>query len=201
MAEIDISGIFDRVKNVLVKPKETFQEIKSERSTMQDLIVYLAIIGIPTLIGVIIGWGVVGYNLGYVFGGFGSGYRVTLPIGWAIGKGITQYVGLIVGMVILGFIINALAPTFKSKQDQMQAMKIAAYMATPALIAGILYIWVPLAILVLLASLYGLYLLYVSLPIMMGTPQDQQMTYFIVTLVLYIVIIGVVDYGVGGVFI
>ena len=188
---VDTNKIVDQVKNILLKPKETLAEVKSERPDMKDLIVYLAIVGLPTLIGVIIGYGVIG------IGGFG--YHIRVPIGSAFGVGILQYILSIVGIVIFGYIVNALAPTFSSKQDQIQAMKLVAYGATPAFVAGILYIIPTLGILVFLAGLYGLYIMYLGIPVLMETPEDKKLGYFIVSIVVYIVVMVVVNSVTGAV--
>ena len=185
ISKIDISAIIDRVKNILLKPKETLALAKAEQPSMQDLIVYLAIVAIPTLIGIIIGYGVVG------IGGFGYHFRV--PIGGAITLGILQYVLAIVGIIILGYIVNALAPTFSSKPNQIQATKLVAYTATPWLVAGILYIFPPLSILVILAGIYGLYIMYLGMPVFMETPEDKKLIYLIVSIVVYIIIMAVVS--------
>ncbi len=67
-------------------------------------------------------------------------------------------------------------------QDQTQAMKLVAYASTLGLLAGILYIIPPLAILVFLASLYGLYILYLGIPVFMETPEDKRLIYLIVSI-------------------
>ena len=61
----------------------------------------------------------------------------------------------IVGVFILSFIINALAPTFGAQQDSNKAFKVAVYSYTPAWIAGALQILPALAILGVFAALYG----------------------------------------------
>jgi hypothetical protein len=188
-SDIDAGAAFGRAKDVLLKPKETLESMRGESQSMQSIITYTAIVAIPTLIGLIIGFGVVGV------GGFG--YRIRVSFGYALTSGIVQYVFAIVGVIILGYIINALAPSFSSDKDLIQAMKVAAYGSTPGLIAGILYILPALSPLVLLAGLYGLYIMYLGLPSLLGTPEDKKVTYFVVILVVYIIISAVVG-QIGG---
>ncbi len=181
---MDITAIIDRAKNVVLSPKSTLEAAKAETPSIQDLIIYVAIVAIPTLIGIIIGYGVVG------IGTFGFHFRV--PLQWAVTWGIMQYVLSIIGVVVFGFVVNMLAPSFKSKQDQIQATKLVAYAATPGLLAGILNIFPPLSILAFLAGLYGLYILYLGIPVLMETPEDKKLIYFIVAIVVYIVIMAIV---------
>lgn len=183
---MDINAIVDRAKNVVLKPKETLEAAKAEQPSMQDLIIYVAIVAVPTLIGIIIGYGVVG------IGGFWGHFRV--PIHLALGWGILQYVLSIIGVFVFGYIVSLLAPSFSSKQDQTQAMKLVAYASTPGLLAGILYIIPPLAILVFLASLYGLYILYLGIPVFMETPEDKRLIYLIVSIVVYIIIMAIIGW-------
>ncbi|MDF2957999.1 MAG: hypothetical protein OD814_001621 [Candidatus Alkanophagales archaeon MCA70_species_1] len=138
--------------------------------------------------GVIIGYGVVGVKVGW--GMFAT--HITLPMGTAVGIGILQYALSIIGVIIFAYILNALAPSFSSEQNLMQAMKLAAYAATPGLLAGILYALPTLSILVFLISLYGLYILYLGLPVLMNTPEDKQIIYLIVAIVVYIIIMVVI---------
>ena len=181
---MDINDIVDRAKNVVLKPQETLEAAKTEQPSMQDLIIYVAIVAVPTLIGIIIGYGVVGV------GAFLTHFRV--PIHWAVTWGIMQYVLSIVGVIVFGYVVNMLAPSFSSRQDQIQATKLVAYAATPGLLAGILYIIPSLSFLVFLAGLYGLYILYLGIPVFMGTPEDKRLIYLIVAIVAYIIIMAVV---------
>ncbi len=103
-----------------------------------------------------------------------------------------QYVLSIIGVIIFGYIMNMLAPSFSSKQDEIQAIKLVAYAATPGLLAGILYILPSISFLVLLAALYGLYILYLGLPVFMETPEDKRIIYLVVAIVVYIIIMVVV---------
>ena len=72
-----------------------------------------------------------------------------------------------VSIFILSLIINALAPSFGGQKNSTQALKVAVYAFTPAWVAGALQILTPLAILGILLAFYGLYLLYLGLPVLM----------------------------------
>ena len=123
----------------------------------------------------------------------------TVPFQWAIMWGIIQYVLSIIGVIVFGFVLNMLAPSFSSRQDQIQATKLVAYAATPGLLAGILNILPQLSILAFIAGLYGLYILYLGIPVLMETPEDKRLIYLIVAIVAYIVIMAVVGAITSGV--
>jgi len=57
------------------------------------------------------------------------------------------------------------------------ALKVAAYSYTPAWLAGVLHVAPALSALMLVASLYGLYLLLVGLPVLMRCPKPQALGY------------------------
>jgi hypothetical protein len=179
---MDLMKMFNQAINVILKPKEALKKAQTEQVATIDIIIYLAIIGIPTLLGFIIGYGVIWW---------GSGGEL---LGASVGAAIAYYIVAIIGIMAFGFIFNAFAPTFKSQQNQMQAFKLVAYAATPWLLAGILYIIPTIWFLVPLAGLYGLYILYIGIPIFMGTPQDQHIPYLLVSIVIYAVIMFVVWY-------
>jgi uncharacterized membrane protein (DUF485 family) len=66
---------------------------------------------------------------------------------------------------------------------------------TPAWVAGILYIVPGLSSLVLLASLYGLYLLYLGFATpMMETPKDKVPAYLGISFVVAVVLFGVLGW-------
>ena len=182
---MDIKKTVNQAINIIIKPKETIEKLKSETVTTKDIVMYLAIIGLPTFLGIFLGYGFVGW--GY-YGGW---------IGYAFALGIIMYVLSIVGIIVFGFILNTLANNFKSKENKMQAMKLVSYAATPWLLLGIASIYPPIAIISLLGGIYGLYILYLGIPILMETPKEQQIPYFIISLIIYIVIMGVIYWLVG----
>jgi len=172
-----LQSLGERVKNVILKPKETFELVKGESVTSRDLIIgYLAILAIIPAVASLIGMSAVGYSVGWVA-------RVRVPIGNSIARMIIQYVLTIGGIYVLGLIINALAPNFSGVENNIAALKIAVYSSTPMLVAGIFYIIPALGILVFIAGLYGLYLLYVGIPIMMECPPEKSLVYTIVVIV------------------
>jgi len=187
---MDIMKIILQAKDITLNPKGALKKLKDEKITKQDLIIYLAIVAFPILIGVIIGQGVVGTSFGW--GWYAAVFRV--PLGWAVAWGIVQYIMMIIGVIVFGYVFNMLAPSFSSKQNLMQSMKLVAYALTPLLLAGILNIYPPIAILQLVALIYSLYILYMGLPIYLGTPDDKRIVYMIISIIIYAVIFFVISW-------
>lgn len=186
---MDIMEIVNQAKDIVLNPRGTLKKLKDEKITKEYLLIYLGIVAFPTLIGVIIGQGVVGISGGW--GSYSFLYRV--PIGWAVAWGIAQYVLLIIGVIVFGYVVNFLAPNFSSKANLMQSMKLVAYATTPVLLAGIFNIYPPLGIISLLALIYSLYILYIGLPIYLNTPKNEKrIVYIIVSIIIFAVIMIVI---------
>ncbi|MFW9777128.1 YIP1 family protein, partial [Brucella melitensis] len=81
------------------------------------------------------------------------------------------------GVYVLALVINALAPTFGGTQNQGQALKVAVYASTAAMLGGVFSLLPALAILGLVAALYSLYLLYLGLPLLMRSPAARAVPY------------------------
>jgi hypothetical protein len=75
-------------------------------------------------------------------------------------------------VLLLGLIINLLAPLFGGQRDFNNAFKLAVYSFTPVWIAGIFLVLPGLHFLALLGC-YGAYLLWLGLPRLTKTPEDQ----------------------------
>src|SRR5262249_56987137 len=101
---------------------------------------------------------------------------------------VVRWVFALVGAYIGAFVIEKLAPTFKSSGSTIQALKLVVYASTPVWVAGVLNLVPPLAPLILVAALYAVYLFYLGLPHLMKTPGDQVIPYMIVSALVIIVI-------------
>jgi hypothetical protein len=187
--------IVSRAQQIILKPKEEWEKIKAEKTTIAELFTSYAMIllAIPA-VAQFIGWSLIGRRIPFV-----GWYRV--GIGTGLLRAILFYVLTLVSVYVFGIIINALAPTFGSKSDATAAMKLAVYSMTPAWVAGVLYIIPLLDILVILASLYGIYILYLGFVCpMMDTPKDKVMTYMIVSIIVAVVVWIVVAVILGAIF-
>ncbi len=180
-----------RVRNILLTPNTEWPVIAEEPTdkgtVVTGYVMPLAAIG---AIAGFIGGSLVGMSLPFV-----GTYRV--PIMAGLTGAVLAFVLAIVGVFILAFIIDALAPTFGAQKDSNKAFKVAVYSYTPAWIAGALQIVPGLAILGVLAALYGLYLLYLGLPALMKAPQEKAIAYTAVVVVCAIVL-SIVVASIGG---
>lgn len=185
-------NLVDRVKNLLLSPAKEWETIKGESWTIGDLFTKYAIIlaAIPAVAGFI------GYSLFGISYGFGS-YK--LGFGTSLTWAILTYVLSLVGVYVLGFIIDLLAPSFGSTKNMVASLKVAVFSSTPGWVAGILNIFPALGILVLIASIYGLVLLYMGLERIKSVPKEKMVGYFVVVLIAAIIVYVIIGAIVGAI--
>jgi len=165
-------NIVDRIKNILITPKTEWPVIASEPAEPGQLLMtyVLPLTAIPF----------VGYLLSGLFGSMGLTYGIAM--------GLIQFLTAVIGVYIVAFVVDMLAPNFGSEKNLGRSMQLVAYSMTPGWIAGILYVLPALGLIVTVASLYGLYLMYLGLPIIKKTPQDKQVIYLVVIIVSVLVV-------------
>ena len=180
--------IINRVKEIVLKPRETWVTIKSEEDTIAGLCKdYLLILAaVPALASFLGNW-IVGYRLPFRFGPV-----IRLSFFESLIVAIIWYAMTIAGIWVMAKVVSFLAPRFGSTQDDIKGFKVSVYTYTPYLVAGILYIIPSVGNLTPLIGLYGLYLLYLGLPIVMETPKEKSLAYtitiIIVVFLIYIIV-------------
>lgn len=174
------SSLVDRAKAIILKPREEWPRIDAEPATISGLFAGYALIlaAIPPLAGLIGG-------LVFGYGALGVYFRPS--IGSAISMAIVQYVLSLVGVAVIAFIIDFLAPKFDGTSNRVQAFKVAVYAYTASWLAGIFALIPALSVLTLL-GLYSLYLLYTGLPLLMKSPREKAGSYTAVTVIAAIVV-------------
>lgn len=177
-------SIVERAKAIILSPKDEWPRIAAEPTTQADIlksyVLPLAAIGpVASLIG--------GQIFGY--GAFGFSYRPSITS--AISTAILTYALSIVGVYVMMFIADFLAPKFNGESNRLYAFKLIAYSYTAAWLAGIFGLIPALAFFGLL-GIYSLYLLYTGVTPLMKVPQDKAGGYTAVTIlcaiVLYLVV-------------
>jgi hypothetical protein len=187
--------IVQRVQSIILKPKEEWVKIKAEPSTVAGLFTsYAMILAAIPAVCLFLGNILVGRRLPMV-----GVFRWS--IGRALGNAVVSYVFALITVYLFALIINELAPNFGSAKNMTSALKLSVYSMTPGWVAGIFYIIPGLWILGILASLYGLYVLYLGFDTpMMETPKDKVVGYMAVSIVVVIVLYVVFSLILGGIF-
>jgi len=176
-----------RVKGILLQPKSEWMKIDGEFATTKSLFTRYAMI--LAAIGPVCS--LLGGQLMPIMG-------MKLSIVGAIVVALVSYGMSLLGVFLLGLIINALAPNFGGTANKVQAMKLAVYSWTAAWLAGVFGLIPMLGILAIL-GLYSFYLLFVGLPILMKVPEDKKVGYFIVTVIAGVVMYFIISAIVGAI--
>jgi len=170
-------NLVERVKRLLVQPKQEWAVIDAEPHTVQGLYTQYVMIlaAIPA----------VADFLGYTLLAFGV---LRLPFAAGVAHMVLGYVLTLAGVYVAALVIDALAPHFGGEKRFIQALKVVAFGGTAAWVSGIVLVIPLLGILALIGALYSLYLVFVGLPLLMKVPQDKAVPYFVATLVVMIAV-------------
>ncbi len=184
-----------RVQGILLKPKEEWEKIKEETYPVPQLFSsYVMILAAVPAVAQFIGNWLIGQPIPF-YGTFRYGF------GSGLLRAIMFYGMTLASVYVIGLIINALAGSFASQQNQLSAMKLAVFSQTPGWIAGALYILPTLGVLVPLLSLYGIYLMYLGLGAgIMETPKDKVATYLVVIIVVTFVLMFAISLVLSAIF-
>lgn len=174
------TNIIQRVINILTKPKYEWQVINNEQpNTMKLLFGYALILALIPAIASFISYGLIGTTvMGYTFRSVSTG----------IMQGLIQLLSGVIGVYLLGWVIDMLAPSFDSSKNMGKSLQLAVYSYTASWVAGILLLIPGVRWLSFLVGLYSIYLLAVGLPILKNTPKEKVVAYVIITLLVMIAI-------------
>ena len=167
-----LPGLVERVKKILLTPKAEWPVIEAEPTSIAQLYIgYVMPLAALAALMSIVRMSLIGISMP-----FGGVFRTPLLTG--VTSALVSFVFGLVGLYLVGLIINGLAPTFGGERNQRQALKTAAYAFTPAWLGSVLGLLPSLAFLLeLLAGLYGIYLLFLGLPPLMRSPRDKAVGY------------------------
>lgn len=169
-------NLVERAKNILLTPKTEWETVAAEEPNIQQILLgYVLPLALIPTIATIIGWGVIG-----MFGFTSFTYGIAM--------GLVQIINAFLSVLIAGFVIDALAPSFGSQKNMGRAVQLVAYSMTPIWVAGILNILPTIGWLAGLIGLYGLFLMYLGLAPLMKSPEDKKVGYLVVSIIILIVV-------------
>jgi hypothetical protein len=189
-------GFISRVKNIVLSPKTEWETIAPESTSVAQLYTgYIMILAALAAVLAFVHMSVIGARLPL------GGGVMRYPMGSGLTTAVLSFVFGLIGVFLVGLIINGLAGTFSAQRDQRQAMKVAAYSLTPAWLSSILALSPVLpTLLQFLAGCYGIYVLYLGLPVVMRSPKEKAVGYtaaVVICTILLGIVFGVVAGGLG----
>lgn len=191
-------SLITRATNILKSPKTEWDVIAAESANSTGLIT-----------GYAVPWSLLSHIAGFIGSAF-IGVALTAYAGVHFGmmywlwSAIIGWVLTLVGLYVSAFVINALAPSFGSTKNDVNAMKLVVYSNTGAWVGGIASIIPVLGWLVALAgNIYSIYIFYLGVPKMMNTPKEKIVSYMVVSAIVMIVVyfvIGTITTAIAGAF-
>ncbi|MEI6062619.1 MAG: YIP1 family protein [Bacteroidota bacterium] len=178
------TNLVQRVINILVKPKQEWEVIAAEQPNPMKLIGgYALILALIPALSAFIKYGVIGVSfMGYSSRSIASGIQT----------GLVQLFTAVVGVYLLAWVIDMLAPSFDSEKNFGRSLQLAVYASTPQWVAGILLLLsTSLSILIMLIGLYSIYLIAVGMPVLKRTPK-QSVVGYTVLIIISLIIIGAI---------
>jgi hypothetical protein len=167
-------NIAQRAKAIVLTPQKEWHVIAGERATRSSLFGrYVALLALIPAVAQFIGATLIG------------GYT---PVVAGLVGALVGYVLSFVVVYLVGLFIDAAAPTFSTRRNFPHAVKLAVYSHTPVWLAGIFLLVPGLAFLMVL-GLYGAYLLWTGLPLLMNVPDDRPVGYVTAIVVVAAVLV------------
>jgi len=168
-----------RARAMLVDPVAEWLLIDKETGDPAFLLSrYVALLAlVPALCG-FVGTSIIGA----VVPGIGA---VRAPLFDGLFGAVLGYLAAFITVLLLGFIIDVLAPLFGGQKNFGSAFKLAVYSYTPVWLAGIFLLLPGLRFLVL-TGCYGIYILWTGMPLLMKSRQKTP---------TYVLVIGACAFG------
>lgn len=184
-------NIVERVKKIIIKPKETWGEIAKEKTDVKTvLLTYLAPLAVIPALSYIIGYSLVGIRVPY-------GEYIRMPLTSSLITGVATFIFNIIGVFISAFVVKTISGYFSADTDFANSFKLIAYSATPVFLASIFNIIPALSVLSIL-GLYGIYLLFLGIPALISNlPEEKRVNFIIVVIIVTIIISIVVNVLIG----
>jgi hypothetical protein len=177
-------GFIARLKNIVLSPKSEWPVIGPESTTVAQLYGgFVSILAALAALLMFVRMSLIGVRMP-----LGAGV-IRYPMGSGLTNAVMAFVFGLIVVFLVGLIINALAGTFSAQRDPRQAMKVAAYSMTPAFLSSILALSPVLpTLLQFIAGCYGIYVLYLGLPVVMRAPNEKAFGYTAAVVICTIVL-------------
>ena len=176
---------------MVLSPAAEWRRIEPESGDVFDLFGHYAayLAAIPPVCALlrrgVFGWA--GPRFHHVHGGLVS----------SLAGGLVRYLLTFVMLFAMAVVIDSLAPTFSARRSPRNALKLTVYAMTPVWLASVFTLIPGLGFVSLLGVVYGVYVFWLGLPVLMKSPPEKTGPYALAALVCAIVLSIVVGAIVG----
>ena len=179
---MDFQKLQKRVVGILVNPIYEWRAIAGEDDGIASVYTgYILWVAAIPAVCLFIGMGIIG-----------APFLGRSTVGLALRSAIYGYVTALVITMAAALVVEKLAPRFKSDGSIVSALKLVAYASTPMWVAGVFNLFLYIAPLGVLVTIYSVYLFYLGLPPMMKTHPENAVPYTLVSTIAILVLISVV---------
>ena len=157
--------LVERAKAIVLRPRAEWKVIEQEPETLRDLLIsYVAVLAAIPEVARFVGQSFIG------------GYT---PLMRSLIRAIVVYLVTFAMVYIIAGVIDLLAPRFGGEKNFANAVKLSVYSHTPLWLAGI-FLLIPGLNFLLILGVYGVYLLWTGLPLLMRVPTEKALPYAVV---------------------
>lgn len=175
MSQADLKRLLHRIKGLLFQPAQEWDAIRDEKLGVADVFTtYLVIVAAVPAVAGFIGSTVIGIPASFIGTARAHPFR-------ALSAAAVGYACSLAAVYLAALVVDRLAPAFKSTSNMTNAIKLVGFTSLPVWAAGVFYILPMFSPLVVLVALYAIYVYYLGLPKLMGTPADKVVPYLIVS--------------------
>jgi hypothetical protein len=158
-----------RAKAMLIDPFAEWPAIEREPGDPAYLLSrYVAVLALIPAASSFIGTSLIGV--------VANGTTVRTPVFNGLFGAVFGYVVSCAIVLLLGLVINLVAPAFGGRRDFDSAFKLAVYSFTPVWLAG-LFLLLPGLHFLVLTGCYGAYILWLGLPRLTKSPERQALSF------------------------
>jgi hypothetical protein len=157
--------LIERAKAIVLRPRSEWKVIEQEPETLRDLLIsYVAILAAIPEVARFLGQS------------FIVDYTPLVP---SLIRAVVVYLVTFAMVYIIAGVIDLLAPRFGGEKNFANAVKLSVYSHTPLWLAGI-FLLIPGLNFLLILGVYGVYLLWTGLPLLMRVPTEKALPYAVV---------------------
>ena len=152
--------LISRVRAIMFAPRAEWPAIANESSDALAIRYVAMLAPIPSVAWLVGGWLIGGYT----------------PLLSALAGAAVAYALNFATVFAVAFVVDQLAARFDAQRSYSNALRLTAYSFTPVWLAGIALL-VPGASFLALLGLYGIYLMWTGLPVLMRPSERKLLTY------------------------
>jgi len=195
--------LLNRVKFILLNPKEEWEVIEAENTSHEKVLPYLLILALIPAAALFFSYWWQWHSaisesiqkITDIAAQSGNVNRLEEAVKMikesnpfnpvtGIVEALTMFVIILGSAYLTAIVINVLSDQFGVTKDFNRSFSLVAYSYTPLCVAGILYAYPPLKPLAPYVGLYGIYLLYVGVKPRINPPTPKVMGYFIMSVIV-----------------